>query len=94
MLCQQQNKDTNMGFLKKMARSADLANGMADRRDLDLAERILRNPDTAGVELSRMIMRCAGCSDQDGCEKLQACSSHLDAAPDYCRNKTLFDVPG
>lgn len=80
-----------MGLFSKLNRSGDLASGMAERRGVDLSDRILQNPDAGGQEFRRILMRCAHCSDQEGCAALQAGNDHLDAAPNYCMNKSLFD---
>lgn len=80
-----------MGWISKIARSADLASGMMDRLGSDFAEDILRNPETGTHKYASVVFRCAGCSDQDGCAKLQAENTHLDHAPDYCRNKKILE---
>ncbi|WP_050929989.1 DUF6455 family protein [Aestuariivita boseongensis] len=80
-----------MGWISKIAKSADLASGMMDRLGSELMEDLMRNPETSTHRLAGVVFRCAGCSDQDGCAKLQAENAHLDHAPSYCRNKGLLE---
>jgi len=80
-----------MGWISKIARSADLASGMMDRLGSDFAEDILRNPESGTHKYAGVVFRCAGCSDQEGCAKLQAENAHLDHAPAYCRNKKILE---
>lgn len=80
-----------MGIFSKLARSADLASGMMERLGSRLPDEILAHPDTGARTYAGVVMRCAGCAEQDHCAALQAGCDHLDAAPDYCRNKTLLD---
>lgn len=75
-----------MGWISKIAKSADLASGMMDRLGSSFAEEIMRNPETGTHQYARVVFRCAGCSDQAGCADLQARHAHLDRAPSYCRN--------
>ena len=80
-----------MGWMTRMARSADLASGMMDRLGSSFAQDILREPETATRQYAGMIFRCAGCRDQEDCARLQAANDHLDQAPAYCRNKDLLE---
>lgn len=73
-----------MVFFSKLDRSADLVKGMATRIGYDVS-------DPAHAPLfKQMVFACAGCSDQDGCARLQADADTLDAAPTYCRNADRF----
>ncbi len=69
-----------MFAFKSLDKSADLVRGMADRTDTDLSTPL------AVSQFRQMVLACSGCTDQDGCAKLQAENDHLDAAPGYCRN--------
>ena len=80
-----------MGLISKLAGSADLVNGMADRVGLDLGEAVMRNPELVGPQYREMVVRCSTCTDQDACTQLQKSCDHLDAAPAYCRNKDIMD---
>lgn len=73
-----------MVFFAKLARSADLVSGMAERTGLDLTE-----PGHA-MAFKQMVFACAGCTDQDGCTGLQAANDSLDRPPAYCRNAARF----
>ena len=80
-----------MGLFSRLAGSADLVTGMADRLGADLAGPTLRDAERAAVEHRAMVLRCSACTDQPGCADLQAGSDHLDRAPDYCMNKDILD---
>lgn len=79
-----------MTFLQKMADGAALVSGMAQRLDIDIADRVAANPETAGRSYAAMVERCAQCSDHEACARLQADNPMLDAAPDYCMNRTVL----
>lgn len=79
-----------MGYLEKLDRSARLAQGMAERVGADLTEHLDLEADTAAYELRRIVLRCASCSDQDGCAKLQSETDTLAEAPGYCMNRDLM----
>lgn len=76
-----------MNFLRKYARSADLATGMAQRLGVDLDASLSANPVLDAGGLNAIVMRCSGCSDQDGCTALQAGNPTLHEPPHYCRNQ-------
>ncbi|MFY9209595.1 MAG: DUF6455 family protein [Aestuariivita sp.] len=80
-----------MGWISKIANSADLASGMMERLGSDFAQDIINNPETGTRKYASVVMRCSGCSDQDGCAKLQAENDHLDHAPSYCRNADVLE---
>lgn len=80
-----------MGILERIGRSAELASGMADRRGVDFSDRIRRNPAAGTEKFRHLVMQCSACKNPGECEKLQAGCSTLDAAPDYCLNKSFFD---
>ncbi|MBE1282457.1 MAG: adenylosuccinate lyase [Rhodobacteraceae bacterium] len=80
-----------MGLFSKMGQSADLVSGMSERLGVDLSDAVARDPEIEGYKYRRAVMRCSQCSDQEGCLKLQANSTHLDQAPSYCMNKDLFE---
>ncbi|MCE8001014.1 MAG: adenylosuccinate lyase [Rhodobiaceae bacterium] len=80
-----------MGWITKIAKSADLASGMMERLGSDFATDILEHPETGAQTYASVVFRCAGCSDQAGCARLQAEVDHLDHAPAYCRNAALLE---
>ncbi len=79
-----------MGFLKRLAQSADLAMGMAKRLDVDLSANALAGDELAGQHLRAIVMRCAQCSDQQGCARLQAGTTTLAQAPRFCQNADVM----
>lgn len=80
-----------MGWISKIARSADLASGMMQRLGSRFPQDVLDHPETGTSKYASIVFRCAGCPDQDGCAKLQAEHAHLDHAPAYCRNKDILE---
>ncbi len=81
-----------MAYYSKIDKSADLMFGLSERMDVDLGSWVFANPEQAGREYRAMVMRCTGCSDQAGCEKLQRAQDHIDQAPDYCRNGATLNA--
>jgi hypothetical protein len=81
-----------VGLVSKINKSAELMSGLAQRMDVDLSESILANPETAAREYRSMVLRCTGCTDQDACAHLQDEQAHIDAAPDYCRNRDTLNA--
>ena len=74
-----------MTFFQKISDSTGLVSGMAERLGVDIEAR-MTHPETAGRTYRDMVMRCATCSQQGACSKLQDENPLLDAAPDYCMN--------
>lgn len=68
----------------RLDRSAELVQGMAERTGTNLAT------PTNAVQFRSLVMRCSACGKQDACTNLQADSTSLDQAPDYCRNGAFF----
>ena len=81
-----------MAVFSKIGKSADLMFGLTQRMDVDLGTSILANPEQAAQEYRSMVLRCTGCSDPEGCAKLQGTHDHLDQAPDYCRNRDALNA--
>jgi hypothetical protein len=79
-----------MTLFDRLSESARLVSGMTSRLDIDLADRIAASPETAGRTFAAMVQRCAQCSDQAACSKLQEENPMLDAAPAYCRNRDVL----
>ena len=79
-----------MGLFNKLANSADLVSGMAERTGTDLSAAILANPETAARQFAAMVYRCSACTEQDACSHLQAEHDHLDQPPAYCRNRAAL----
>ncbi|WP_224814232.1 DUF6455 family protein [Hasllibacter sp. MH4015] len=61
--------------------AAELVAGMAERTGFDLTA-----PDNYR-QFRSMVMACRGCSNPDGCAKLQETATQLDAPPSFCRNR-------
>lgn len=80
-----------MSIFSKLSDSTDLVNGMAQRLGVDVAADIANSPDTAAKKLRQRVILCSSCSDQKGCAELQASTTHLDHAPDYCMNKHALE---
>lgn len=81
-----------MTVFSKIGKSADLMFGLTERMDLDLGSRVLANPEQAGQDYRAMVLRCTGCENPSGCAKLQRDHSHIDQAPDYCRNRNTLNA--
>jgi hypothetical protein len=76
--------------LTLLKRHAALVDKMATARGLDLQEAAMRAHLTPG-DLSDMVLRCAGCTNADGCEKwLDRQVGAVSQTPDYCRNDDEF----
>ena len=63
-----------------------------------MAERVGAVPEAdtaAAMELARnyrgAVLRCSACTDTQACAEWQNTHAHADTAPDYCRNKAMFD---
>ncbi|TDK51279.1 DUF6455 family protein [Antarcticimicrobium luteum] len=80
-----------MGFIRRLSNSTDLMLGMAERLGVDLDAAISQDPRQGALQVRSMALRCSGCANQSGCAELQGRCDHLDAAPDYCRNKDFME---
>lgn len=80
-----------MDIFNKLSGSADLVSGMAERLGVDLGAAIDQDPRLGAVRFRSLVLRCSSCTNQDGCAELQRGCDHLDAAPEYCRNKDFMD---
>lgn len=83
-----------MEFFRKMSESASLVSGMAERLDVDFADRIASAPESQTRSYAAMVMRCANCDQHENCMALQENNPALDAAPEYCRNGDVFQRAG
>lgn len=79
-----------MGLFRRFAQSSDLVGGMADRLGIDMNARMMRDAEYEAPRFRSMVLRCADCSGHADCAALQADHAHLEAAPDYCRNKATL----
>lgn len=79
-----------MTFFSRLSDGAKLVSGMASRLDIDLADRIAANPETAGRSYVAMVQRCARCGDHAACTRLQDENPMLDAVPAYCMNRDVL----
>ncbi|TDE40262.1 DUF6455 family protein [Antarcticimicrobium sediminis] len=80
-----------MNFFRQVSKSTDLMLGMAARLGADLGAEITHDPLQGANQVRSMALRCSACPHQQGCAALQQQCDHLDAAPDYCRNKVFLD---
>lgn len=79
-----------MEYFRKMSEAATLVSGMAERLDVDIADRMASAPDEQARSYATMVRRCAHCDQHENCMQLQENNPALDAAPDYCRNRDVF----
>ena len=76
----------------RLKRHAALVDRMAEARGLDLEEVALRGDLTPG-DISDMVLRCAGCTQTENCERWLADQvGAVSAAPHYCRNARTFSA--
>ncbi len=70
-----------------LKRHAALVDRMATTLGVDLEEATLRG-DLPMDDLAEAVLRCAGCSNADGCDHWLAdhATTGAEHAPDYCRN--------
>ena len=80
-----------MSILDRISDSTDLVAGMAERLGVDLDAVVFRDPERGALRFRSLALRCSGCTNQEGCAELQRACAHLDAAPEYCRNKAYLD---
>ncbi|MFN3144213.1 MAG: DUF6455 family protein [Paracoccaceae bacterium] len=79
-----------MSIFSKLDHHADLVHRMADTVGVDLAEGAMRGR-IMEQELRSVVMRCMSCTEGEACEHwLEEHAKGADAAPDYCRNKSLL----
>lgn len=81
-----------MGLFNKLAQSADLVNGMAQRVGADFAGATAADPETEAVRYRSAVLGCSTCRSQGECQQLQDGCTHLDAAPEYCVNKDMLEA--
>ena len=74
----------------RLKRHAALVDRMASARGIDLEEAAMR-AHLQPSDLADMVLRCAGCSNADGCEKwLSGQVGAVSDTPVYCRNAEQF----
>jgi len=83
--------DRIAGSIDRISDSTDLVSGMAERLGVDMDAVVLNDPERGALRFRSLALRCSGCTHQEGCAELQRACAHLDAAPDYCRNKAFLD---
>lgn len=81
-----------MDLFSKLSRSSDLVGGMSQRLGVVPNLATAADADRAAQSYRTMVLRCATCSDQDACTRLQAENATLDTAPGYCRNADRFAI--
>lgn len=75
---------------QRLKRHAELVDRMATARGIDLEEAAMRAHLQPG-DIADMVLRCAGCSNVDGCEKwLSDQVGAVSESPGYCRNAQEF----
>ncbi|MDN2579236.1 DUF6455 family protein [Aquibium sp. ELW1220] len=77
-----------MGFVERMAAKADLMESMM--RKLDVREAIADMPAAPSVMRSAAL-RCLSCGHAGECTTWLEENEAPQHAPDYCRNKDLFE---
>ena len=77
-----------MGFLDRMAAKADLMESMM--RKLDVREAITEMPSAPSV-LRNAALRCMSCGHAGECKSWLEENQAPAHAPNYCRNKDLFE---
>jgi hypothetical protein len=80
-----------MGLFDKLDRHADLVTRMADTVGADLGEAAIRGQ-IRPEEMRSAVIRCTACDSVEDCQHWLA--DHADgaeAAPGYCRNKSVLD---
>jgi len=78
-----------MSTIDRMARSADLVQGMADRLGVNLGA---GHPLTVARRVSQMTMACSGCAEHSACAALQRQTRRLAEPPRYCRNAARLEA--
>lgn len=77
-----------LGFVERMAAKADLMESMM--RKLDVRDAIADMPSAASVMRSAAL-RCLTCGHAGECKTWLAENEAPQHAPDYCRNRDLFE---
>ena len=81
-----------MFSLSRFDRHATLMTRMADALGRDLETEMLSGR-LAPEDYREKILRCVSCADADACAALlDASGDHLDAAPEFCRNRSAFEA--
>ena len=81
-----------MFLFSRFDRHARLMARMADALDQDPEAAMLAGR-LRPEDYRATLLRCVGCRDAARCERLlDDCAGHLEAAPDFCRNKSEFDA--
>jgi hypothetical protein len=75
------------GILTRISRHADLFDAMTAK--LGVRDRMHDLQDTPSV-YRRANMRCLSCNSADVCDEWLKTSSNPQKAPEFCRNKALF----
>ena len=74
-----------------LGKSAQRSSQMMDALGVDVETSTMRG-DVEPGEDQEIVLRCAACNEGDTCDKWLADPARLHKnAPDYCRNKALFD---
>lgn len=83
-----------MGFSAVLDRHARLVGRMTKTLGIDLVEAAQRG-EIAQENLRSVVFACTGCTRAGECAHwLDSHAEGAEAAPDYCRNKALFDRLG
>ncbi len=80
-----------MGFSAVLDRHAKLVGRMTGTLGIDLVEAAQRG-DIAEQDIRSVVFVCTGCTRTGDCVHwLDTHAEGAETAPDYCRNKALFD---
>ena len=74
----------------RLARHADLIDGMARSLGLDPASILRTGHETGARQLRSAVMACTTCGDPDGCA-LHVTSDRAGTLPSWCRGPAHFD---
>lgn len=73
-----------MGFFEKMSQRLGLMDRMSDTLGADTGA-------LAPAAYRTAVLRCASCGQGDACKGWLDRHDHANAAPGYCRNKSLLE---
>lgn len=79
-----------MGLFNRIDQRANVMGRMAETLDVDITEAFARHADTVRA-YRQAVMRCTFCPHDNACTAWMDAHAHAEAAPDYCRNKDIFD---
>lgn len=79
-----------MGFFDRIDQRADVMARMAATLDVDFAAALAQRPDCV-QGYRQAVLRCTFCPHDSKCGAWMQDHAQAEAAPDYCRNKDIFE---